>query len=771
MLNLEYLLEISPGPPSPPFVPFHLALAVLLVVGLLTRPRESPSRSPALSKLTTFLLALGAGLVGARILGIPYLSIRLLVYGISGTALLAWGRDLFALAHQRGWIERQLRILTLSWAGPQAPLPLPALSLLLAAHGLGLALLAAHFQRSYAWTLLLWVGLAAPLILASFWKRKPLLYEEAFTPLFFGYLVVGLSRITSKALPLLGPQTVGAAPSLLSGALSVEAALLASAAYSVFLQVYVLCALYSQRPVERAGRAAGIILLALALTWAAAEYSVHVTQGVTASDPYAYAQMAIDLVKRGTPLHRFDLFPEISELDIPWWPVVHVGYHLPLNKEGDAATVWPFGGSIWLAIGYLVGGEQGLYWTTPLMALLSALVLFALIYELWSDGSPGARVWAGAWGATLLLTSFEQIDRSLVPMVDASAQLFTTATILFALKGMRGRPRTYGLLAGLAWGTAYFVRHTQLVMGMSVLMVVLLMGRHRPWREKIEFMFPFGLAAFLIALSDLAYHQLVFGSVLALESEELKHYSLANIPAVSRTLMEQLFARSEFGYLLPLLMVGVYSMAQRATRELGVLLSWVLLLLAAHLPYEALRLRDLLSLFPVLIVLAVEGIIALWQFGIQAGRNRASLALVMIFLVFWMPALRTQATLAKPLDVQVTSFGWMSAPERKAFDRLAELTPPGSVIGTSLNSGPIDFYAGRAAFRPAFWSDGEIDVFVRAMWGRGRQVYILDDSSDTAQVLDRTRDRYRLMPIAELGVPLFGDPERASRRLYRLEAY
>jgi hypothetical protein len=88
----------------------------------------------------------------------------------------------------------------------------------------------------------------------------------------------------------------------------------------------------------RARRLTTLVLVGT-LLWASLLYLGHRTAGVSGSDPYAYAQMAVDIARQGSPLHRFPLFPILRETGVPWYPIVHVGYALPLDAAGTAATV------------------------------------------------------------------------------------------------------------------------------------------------------------------------------------------------------------------------------------------------------------------------------------------------------------------------------------------------------------------------------------------------------------------------------------------------
>jgi hypothetical protein len=116
------------------------------------------------------------------------------------------------------------------------------------------------------------------------------------------------------------------------------------------------------------------------------------------------------------------------------------------------------------------------------------------------------------------------------------------------------------------------------------------------------------------------------------------------------------------------------------------------------------------------------------------------------------------------------SFGYMRAEHRAAFDRLADLTPPESIIGASLNAGAVMMYTGRDAIRPYdSWTDQEWDIFLSTMQARGRPVYLLDDGGLMAEFIEVEQTRRRVTPIEQLAVPLFYTRDRETGWLYRLE--
>ncbi len=770
MLNLRYLFDPRPASLSPQTLYLHLALVAFLALGLGLSifgrwrrlwPRDREWLFGAQGPLS----ALGLILIGARLLGLPYLSARIWLLVTLLAAVGGWATGLGLIAHRRGLLERQLQLLLFAWSGEERPLPLAYQGVFLGVHLLGLALLATHYGRSYLWALNLFLLLASPMMIYSLIARRRALYLEALTPLFFLYLVVAFHRLFSNLLAIPDPLSGGFTyPYFLNVVFNSTAALIASAAYALLCQFYLV-----RRGVRGSFLAwAGVILLGLTFFWAGAEYIGHRTRGVTGSDPYVYAQMAVDLARHGTPWHLFPLFPKVSGLGIAWWPIVHAGYHLPHDGLGHAASVWPVGQSALLAVGYLLLGEEGLYITTPVVGLLSLGAIYLLMAEVLHDESRGERLLVGAMAAFILATSWEQIDRLLVPLADASAQILTILVIVFTLRAMRGNHRLYGLLAGLSFGGAYWVRHTQLVVGLSVLLAVALLGGERSRKERGEFLLLFGLVSFAVALPDLVYHRLSFGNFLTPESEELVLFAFSHLATTGPRLGRDLLRGNEFGYLFPFLLYGAYRMYRRKRGLFLVLGSWILALVLFHLPYAALRLRDLLSVFPALIALTVYGMICFWKvatFQRRASPLRGFLASLGILSLLLLPAYRTRITLTRPFGSSEATFGFMMEEERRAFDQLAAYTSPGSVIGTSLNGGPIDLYAGLEAFRPESWTAEELETFLWTMGDEGHDIYILDDGPQLTSTLSHLSTR--LMPIARLEVPLFG--EKATGYLYQVE--
>ncbi len=505
-------------------------------------------------------------------------------------------------------------------------------------------------------------------------------------------------------------------------------------------------------PRGRALRFAALLGVGALFVWAGAEFLGQRTFGATGSDPYAYVQMGVDLVTRGSFAHRFELFSLLASKQIEWFPLVHVGYRLPYNAWGDAITVWSPGGAAAFALAYALGGESGLYLVNPLFSLGSALAAALLAWELTRRESKTRRIATASGAAALLLTSYEIVNWAGVTMADTQALLFSTLAVYAALRVYRGGAWQWALLAGIFWGAAYQARHTQLVIIVGMLPLFFL-ARTRGRNFIILF-----ASAFVVAVPDLWYHQTYLGSWLAPESEELALFSLNAVAPTLVALGQSVLVAAEFGWLVFFIAAGIIFFARRARIENGALLLWLAAALLIHLPYPALRLRDLIPQFPILAFYAAFGMVApvgaLWAKPRAWARVSAA---ALIFIALELNLARVGNTLPRVWNPAPPRFGAMTQSQRAAFDALAQFTAANAIIGASLNSGAIDLYARRSAFRPADWSDSAWREFLVVTQGEKRDVYILEDNAALSRAVERLRAAYSLERVATLDVPLFGD--------------
>jgi hypothetical protein len=803
LISPEYLAVAEPGPLGGSWT-LYLALGLLFTAGVAGAlwPLLGPGRGNrsmaqrAWAWLEGAVCLAGLATILGRFLGWPGWSARIWPYSLAALAIAGALAYRFRHLQLRPWLSTQLRILALLSTEP-SPLPqggegsgvrgvlsLPYL-LILFLHVAGIALVLA---ARYGWplwtaplTLIALLVLQAPLLCR---RRPPNLM--ALTPLFGAYAATILWLLyQGLGITIVGWQGL-AFPNPMLSFFYLDGVILAAIAYTVLCELRVVASGLG-RPAQF-WRWTVAALLVTTLAWAGVIYFGKRTHGATATDPYAYAQMGVDLAQHGTFLHRFSLFQEVMPLDIAWAPLQPVGYHVPGNDLGDRPSVWATGASVLLAAGFKLLGETGLYVTTPVVALLALAATWLLVQEMLRGESKGVRFLTGTLAVTLLATSPEHVDRLLVPMADAPAQLFTVLTLLFALRGMHkfadGR-RGVGsfFVAGLCCGWAYWVRHTQLALFLPGLLAIFLgyQARRRASSAFSPSAFILPLAAFLgaalvAALPDIVYRWRVFGGPFATETTELPLMGLQNIGPVAWQMLRDALVAGEWGYLFPLAVYGGYRLARERGREALVLGSAFLAVLLLNLTYRSLRLRDLIPLFPFVDLAVAYGAVALVRSvramtrGSMARLGPALLAVGTVAWVILSLALSRWAMIDNLWKPGWASFGYMRAEQRAAFDRLAELTPPEAIVGASLNAGAVMMLTGRDAVRPYdSWTEDEWNTFLEAMHAHRRPVYLLDDGGLMAEFIAQEATRHRLTPIEELAIPLFYTRDRETGTLYRLE--
>jgi hypothetical protein len=674
------------------------------------------------------------------------------------------------------------------------PLSLRYVIVLGAVHLLGL-LAIVRLSHQPLWLALIPVLLIQPLAI-SLRLKKAYPLPESLAPFFFAYAVLILRLLIAVVARILG---------LTSGSLVVPQPWGGVLNLNVITGLCAVWALMAQAgpTTEAFGRRAqrvcvlGLALVVLTLVWAAVAYLTVRTHGVTGSDPYAYAQMAVDIARHGTALHMFPLAPRVAEWGLPVWPVVPVGYTPPDPGTGVAATVWPPGYSALLAVGYEMGGEAALYILTPLLGLAALVALYWLCLEVLHTWRNNWRLLATGFAIFVLATSYEQVDRLSVPMADIPAQLFTILTVYFALRATRsqasevsqtlegfrskipGSPVLFAALTGVCLGVAFAMRYTQVLLGLSILFLWALFFYQQQTRSRRTIVLSvasFVVAAWVIAFPVLWYHKLAFGGPLRVGgTAELALFAWKHVPRTLIATVRSLLIPKEFLYLAPFTVWGAIQVWRRARIAAIALLAWLVVIVSFHLPYPALRMRDLLSVLPVLAIWTGVGVAdvlsrvrhigrPVWRKGVQI------LVLGLIIAALWG---RSQVVLWLPVHAKdFYTFGYLRAEQRAAFDTLAELTSKeGGVVAASLNGGAVTLYANRDIARPAYWSEDEWLDFVARALGTGHEIYLLVDGVEMQEPLEAVRSHYQLRQVSSLPMSYFypgGNSENRNVLLYEV---
>ncbi|MFN2157027.1 MAG: glycosyltransferase family 39 protein [Anaerolineae bacterium] len=784
LLDPAYLYAIDPGPLGP-WKWFYLVWGMALAAGTVGAwwggrrarlpldrdlrepgdPRTSSGgpRGRAFRRVATWAFAFGLGTLLLRILAprisfVPQYARYLIldvwtarVWPLSATVLglLALAGTALAPHHWPAIVKNQVKALTGELSPDDPPLPAWAQVVLGSVHlgGLGCLWILGGYAAWWAIPSLLALSLL-PLAV-----RPRRIRLETLAPLLPAYLGAVASLLLERRLGIEISEYQGTTfPDPWSPWFNVPALAMAGAGYALWIQLRLLASRWRVAVRDRVVLTTVGLLLA---AWFAGTVLVHRTHGVTASDPYSYTQMAIDLTETGSPLHAFPLAGIARSLDLPTWPAVHVGYHPP-TSDVRSPTMWPIGWPLLMVPFYVLGGLPALYFAAPLLQALSLVVTWLAANEV-LRGEARAERWAVATGTCLLVaTSPEGTERMLVPMADAAAQHFTMLTLWLLLRARRARPAWHGLGAGVAFGMAYLIRHPQLPLGAAAVATAWFVPvgeRNAAWRQRAALLLPFLGAALLVALPDLIYHRVVFGGWLHTESSEWFLISARNVgPSLASVLEQGVLRREELGYLVPFLGMGVWRLWRRQRAPLVILGSGAITVFAFHLAYEALRPRDLIAILPVAYLCAAAGILATWQW---ARRRQTLLAALCVLCSVVLLGVRSWYTLVMPWRDDVVTFGQISTRQRAALERLRSLTPEDAVIGSMLNGGAIELHAGRGAVHPAPWRKDELYVWVDALLAKGRPFYVLDDGEEMALVLRNLGERYRLRTVTTLELPYF----------------
>ncbi len=825
--HLAYWLDPTSNtqPASPHLWGVVLTGVIWAVLWLIALRRTD--KGTALTQVVAGLLLAAVGV--GRILALPILGWRISWLMAAGVAILPFAWRWLRLAKDSQWLQQAAHMLAfvpqpLKFPGNNASVPLHMSPWIILLPWLGLHLLGmAAVTSIHRWPL--WLGwlLMGLTLLPSVGRRAWSVRREAplgsrpslfaLTPLLLVYLTIAVRVLIGLANYLLhGEYRV---PEPFSTLFNPTLALLVGVGYGLVLSCRM--ALSSDAALVKLGAAA---LVGLSIAWSLWTGLSLRTHGVSGSDPYAYTQMGIDLATHGSVFHSFPLVRLTYALEIPSEPVVHIGYKLPTDVTRTAPTVWPPAYAVFTGLAYLLDGETGVFVLTPVLGIVSLLVVGWLVRLVIRD-------WAiVALTIFLTATSYQQIEWQLIPMADIAAQLFSLLALVLAIRSQQSadlavsnqrsatphplipspakrhpltrevsfapRSRPYALrlvlpaLAGLCIGIAFGIRYTQVLIAPAIALA-LIVGRptaaDRPpgniggqssvvGGPTISAIFTAALCATLAALPTLAYHAIAFGSAFQTGSDELKHFSLALLPQTVLRVGGELLWYREFGLLVPFILIGLIGLWRSQRRMSLILLSYVLPVLIFHMLYSYLRQRDLLSIFPIFYLWAAIGIVTLIQ-RITSGKVHLAGAAALIALVCFLLFQRSIETIMLPITRGFGAFGYLVREQRQSFDTLATLTPENAVIACSLNSGAVDLHAQRLSFRPAGYTPEQLTKLVRALHSEGRPVFLLDDGKELAESIQTLRDQFTLTEVGQLDVPYYfpnsGGSENRRVPLYKIE--
>jgi hypothetical protein len=285
----------------------------------------------------------------------------------------------------------------------------------------------------------------------------------------------------------------------------------------------------------------------------------------------------------------------------------------------------------------------------------------------------------------------------------------------------------------------------------------------------------FGIAAWLIASLVLWYHTLAFGGPFRVGgTAEIALFGLRYIPRTMILTVRSILIPHELLYLAPLTIWGAIQVWRSARIAAIALLTWLLVIVLFHLPYPALRLRDLLSVLPIFAVWTGVGVAdalsRVRRIRRPAWRNAFQVVILgLIIAALWA---RSQVILWLPVHAKdFYTFGYLRAEQRAAFDALAEVTPPEGIVAASLNAGAVTLYAERDIVRPAYWSEDEWLSFVARALNDGREVYLLLDGLEMQGPLDAVGSLYQINRVISVPMPYFfpgGSSENQNVTLYEV---
>jgi len=471
---------------------------------------------------------------------------------------------------------------------------------------------------------------------------------------------------------------------------------------------------------------------------------IFLTTAVGGADTYGYASQA-DLWLQGR-----------TSVDQPWasavpWPNAHATF-TPLayaqsfdrNRPWTLVPAYPPGLSWLMAAGKAVGGQEGMFWVTPVLAAL-------LVFATYGIGSRLASCEAGLIAAYLAATSPIVLFMQTQAMPDVPVAGAWAIALYFFLGASRAAAAAAGLAAALAvtirpnlvfcvgiLGSWYAVKWWRSTVG------------ERPTRllDGVAYAVPAAAGIAAIALTNYVLNgsplQTGYGSLQGFFSPE---HLWPNVRGYFLWLLETQTAVVLLGLaalFVPLKRVWPAATDRAVFLILGafMLAVWILYCFYLHFD-EWWYLRFLLPLWPLLMAGTGAVLVAVMRRLPALGR----LVGIVAVIALGMYTVR--------LAVQNGAFDrWKAERHYVAVARLVRTTTDArSVILSMQHSGSVRYYAGRITMRYDLLDSQWLDRAVEWLSARGIRAYLLIDTWEEPYVTrqfsgQRTLTQLRRPPAA-----------------------
>jgi hypothetical protein len=435
----------------------------------------------------------------------------------------------------------------------------------------------------------------------------------------------------------------------------------------------------------------------------------HTSFAVGGSDSSGYANTA-RMIVAGRPVEPVEA---LDRLDLPdrfdrvFMPLAHE----PGPRPRTMVPYYPPGYPLHLAAAGILGGwEFAPHFVSPLAALLLVAATYFLAREL-SLSRLLALVAAAILAASSIL-----LTQAVQAMSDVVAALWTTSSILFALRSRK--KDAWAAAAGAAFGIAVLVRPVNAVLVAPLLLAL-------PWRPKTLAFFAAGGAPF--AAFEFRWNAVLYGGPFRTGYSGLADFAWRNFPVrfahYTRTLVQL------FSPFVPLGWLAVGGDRRVPPRDRVLLLLWFaayLLLYSFWGPYEAWwYTRYLLPAFPALVVGAVlvgRDLLRLLP-EVSTGPLRSShlaFAAAAVLLVTVANAEYRRIRQWKPLGI---AEGEQTYP--LAMELVRSKLPERSLIVSMQMSGALRYYTD---FQPVRWdwlAPGDFAIVREKAEKRGYRLYAL----------------------------------------------
>ena len=506
-----------------------------------------------------------------------------------------------------------------------------------------------------------------------------------------------------------------------------------------------------------------IVFTIIVLATSFFEYLLIVPSGVSGPDAATFYFMALRFAENPTFssfYYEDPLIPVINEIlngesDLHFLAIPNA--YVYDRTTGTVYIDKSIGAPLIFAISILLFGKNAALYVNVLFGFLTNLVTYFFAKEIFKHDKKCSQIAA----ISVLAIAFNPTHLIVTgyTMSDIISEFCVTMGIFSLLKAQKDESLPFFIISGLGFGYAVLTRHTNLLLMIPVLLLLVI---KKP-KIVIDSKFYVHLfSAAIVASPALIYHNILFGTPL--KSESWIHSTYYEFTL--QRLIQEISIHAEnvvwnFGVLIPFALIGFYKLLKKDKPTSLFFLGCIIATFAPYAFYIYFGERHMLPVFPILSVLSGKGLQEFYQYTrqISYGNMKKNVTVLLLIFVIFSISIRYHPLLPNREWLNASP-SWLTKSKLEAVYQIKNSTQEDSVILCGALATSLRIYAERytiyITYQPQWYQsiegkEAELMQIVDWFLEQKRSVFLLvDEPISTPRLMEYLVEFYHFKLILQI---------------------